>query len=170
MDRKVKQRGFSIVELLIIMAIISIIMGIAYNWIINLVANQRLKSAADMLINDINKAKAMSVSGRYMWGIYLMPGDSCYLVFEDRDASCGITGSVASNCNYSGTTDIASRVELPPGVVVETGSSIVFDRKGYPRNNSCGVGPATITLRSTVTNSRRSIYITSFGRVRYEVE
>ncbi len=170
MDREVKQRGFSIIELLIIIAIISIIMGVAYNWIINLVANQRLKNAADMLMNDLSKAKTMSVSGRYMWGVYLSPGENCYLIFEDRDASCNITGTVNASCNYSGTADVVSRVDLPPGVVVDTGSSVVFDRKGYPRNDGCGVGPVTITLRSTVTGSRRSIYITSFGRIRYEVE
>ncbi len=168
MDRKV--RGYTAVELLTVIAIALILSGFVFLWLRNLVMNQRLKANTDNLMNLYETARLYAMTGRSQigvggdwqsrpWGVYI--NGNTYILFEDANY----------NCNYDSGEAIKT-LQADPGINITPASGcnvIVFDKKGYPRNSGCGIGPCSVTLQS-VAGYRRTIYIDRFGRIRYETQ
>lgn len=168
MDRKV--RGFTALELLIVIALVVILSSFVFLWLRNLVLNQKLKATADSLMSLYQTARTYSMTGRSQigvggdwqsrpWGVYIT--GNTYILFEDANYNCNYDSGEAIK-----TLQADPSVNLQPAVGCNV---IVFDKKGYPRNSSCGVGPCSITLQSTA-GYRRTVYIDRFGRIRYETQ
>ncbi|ADO45817.1 N-methylation motif domain protein [Hydrogenobacter thermophilus TK-6] len=164
MDRKV--RGYTITEVLIVIAILMILSGFAFLWFRNLVLNQRLKASADGVMNVLETARLYSMTGRGAkpWGVVFNDRSNTYTLFRDDNSNCRFDAGEAVR-NYS----------TEPGVKIYTDLVVVFDKKGYPRNAMCGVGPASITvsidedIKNIPDNkASRVICISSFGRIRYK--
>lgn len=157
MDRKIN--GFTIFELLIVIAIMVILASMAIIGYTKFIENQRLKNCTDYLINYLETAKRYSISGKdgYVWGVDIETDR--FILFKDINQNC----SIDSNEAYE-TLLFSS---ICPSVVVTNPASIIFDKRGVPRNAICGLGAVNIVLTNTI-GTTRTVFIDTLGRIRYE--
>lgn len=156
MDRKV--RGYNIFEILVVLVIIGILMAVVIRPILVFVANQRLNQAINMIVADINTVKIYSLSKSNLQGIFGNKNENTYTIFINNN----------SNCSFDqGTDQVVRTVNLPPGITINADFYFLFDRKGYPRNASCGLGMGPIVLKNNF-NIYKTICVDRFGRVRVE--
>ncbi|MBX0311113.1 MAG: prepilin-type cleavage/methylation domain-containing protein, partial [Sulfurihydrogenibium sp.] len=120
------------------------------------IANQRLNQAVNMVVSDLNQAKIYSISKSSLMGI---KEDSCgniYIIFQNNDG----------NCSYNNGSDtVVKAIVLPSGITFINDVFFLFDRKGLPRNASCGLGMANIKLQNTFGNIK-TICVDRYGRIR----
>ncbi|MFN7065374.1 MAG: prepilin-type N-terminal cleavage/methylation domain-containing protein [Aquificaceae bacterium] len=158
MDRKVK--GYTVMEVLVVMAIVATLGGFAFIGLRNLILNQRLKATTDNLVSVLNTARINSMTGRDVknmqgsrpWGVSVETNS--YILFEDTNF----------NCRYDNGENVKTfRVE--GGVRVNNPLVLVFDKKGYPRNALCGFGVNNIVVNSE-SGKVKTICISRYGRIR----
>jgi type IV fimbrial biogenesis protein FimT len=164
MDRKV--RGITIMEVLVVMAIIAILASASIFGLRNLVQRERLYSAMTQVANDLKEVQFRSMSSNMVWGVRFCANQSQYKIFAVNPAkvSAGCPRDASPSCTNDATTQ--RLVSLPPGVSPEADFYVLFDRRGYPLNWSCGIGAVSITLKNSY--GRRTVIVDSVGRIRYE--
>lgn len=166
--------GFSMIELLVVMFIISLISAVA---IANYRGGQRkyvLTQAVQKLVSDIRKAQNMALSGfdiagaYYGYGVYLEEGNSYYIIY----------GDVNGNSTYQPADDVIEEVSLfPQGVEVASVStaagkmSIFFEPPQpttYINGDSAPGLSGTISLKVTNSSLFKTVQITTAGLVEVE--
>jgi len=164
MDRKVK--GITIMEVLVVMAIIAILASSSIMGLRNLVQRERLYSAMTQVANDLKEAQFRSISSNNLWGVRFCANQNRYKIFAVDPATVG--GGCPGDANPSCTNDATTQrlVQLPPDVSPEADFYVLFDRKGYPLNRNCGIGAGSITLRNSYGS--RTVIVNRVGRIRYE--
>jgi type IV fimbrial biogenesis protein FimT len=164
MDRKVK--GITIMEVLVVMAIIAILASASILGLRNLVQRERLYSAMTQVANDLKEVQFRSMSSNMIWGVRFCANQNQYKIFAVDPATVG--GGCPRDADPSCTNDATTQrlVSLPPGVSPEADFYVLFDRRGYPLNWSCGIVAGNITLRNSYGS--RTVIVDSVGRIRYE--
>ncbi len=164
MDRKVK--GITIMEVLVVMAIIAILASASILGLINLVQRERLYSAMTQVANDLKEVQFRSVSSNMIWGVRFCANQNQYKIFAVDPATVG--GGCPRDANPSCTNDATTQrlVSLPPGVSPKEDFYVLFDRRGYPLDWSCGIVFGNITLRNSY--GIRTVIVDRVGRIRYE--
>jgi type IV fimbrial biogenesis protein FimT len=164
MDRKV--RGITIMEVLVVMAIIAILASASILGLRNLVQRERLYSAMTQVANDLKEVQFRSMSSNNLWGVRFCANQNQYKIFAVNPAN--VSGGCPRDADPSCTNDATTQrlVQLPPGVSPEANFYVLFDRRGYPLNWSCGIGAGNITLRNSY--GIRTVIVDSVGRIRYE--
>ncbi len=157
MDRKV--RGFSLVELLVVLVIITMVLWVGFGAFREQIRKQRLSEAAMKLTADLNYWRKKSIMEAYPYGLYIQ-SSSRIDVFKDTDR----------DCTYD-STEMVSYIELPEGTSLTIPSSsslrtIVWTRRGIPLNGSCGFYANTLTL--TAGSHQKKVIISRGGRIRIE--
>jgi type IV fimbrial biogenesis protein FimT len=109
-----------------------------------------------MLVSDLNEAKMYSISKNSLMGIKADGNTNTYIIFQNND----------DNCSYNIGSDTAVKeIALPSGITFMNDVFFLFDRKGLPRNASCGLGMANIKLQNTF-GSIKTICVDKYGRIR----
>jgi type IV fimbrial biogenesis protein FimT len=164
MDRKVK--GITIMEVLVVMAIIAILASAGILGLRNLVQRERLYSAMTQVANELKEVQFRSMSSNMVWGVRFCANQNQYKIFAVDPSTVG--GGCPRDANPSCTNDATTQrlVSLPPGVSPEADFYVLFDRRGYPLNWSCGIGAVSITLSNSYGS--RTVIVDSVGRIRYE--
>jgi type IV fimbrial biogenesis protein FimT len=164
MDRKVK--GITIMEVLVVMAIIAILASAGILGLRNLVQRERLYSAMTQVADDLKDAQFRSMSSNSTWGVRFCVNQNQYKIFAVDPATVG--GGCPRDANPSCTNDATTQrlVSLPPGVLPQADFYVLFDRRGYPLNWSCGIGAGNITLSNSYGS--RTVIVDRVGRIRYE--
>jgi prepilin-type N-terminal cleavage/methylation domain len=164
MDRKVK--GITIMEVLVVMAIIAILASASILGLRNLVQRERLYSAMTQVANDLKEVQFRSMSSNMIWGVRFCANQSQYKIFAVNPAN--VSGGCPMDDEPSCTNDATTQrlVSLPAGVSPEAGFYVLFDRRGYPLNWSCGIGAGNVTLSNSY--GRRTVFVDRVGRIRYE--
>jgi type IV fimbrial biogenesis protein FimT len=164
MDRKV--RGITIMEVLVVMAIIAILASASILGLRNLVQRERLYSAMTQVANDLKEVQFRSMSSNMTWGVRFCTNQNEYKIFAVNPAnvSAGCPRDANTFCTNDATTQ--RLVPLPPGVSPGAGFYVLFDRRGYPLDWSCGIGAGNITLRNSY--GIRTVIVDRIGRIRYE--
>ena len=167
-------RGFTLIELMVTLALVVILMAFAAPSFSAFQRNSELSSFANNMVASINAARgeAMKRGRRAMvvptnatdWG-------SGWVVFVD----------INNDAAYSSGSDVAIATAVPtPSYLTVTGNGsaapgtpyIMFDSSGFPKLTSGGFGALTFTIkRNDVDTSQqdeqtRRIVISSTGRVR----
>jgi type IV fimbrial biogenesis protein FimT len=164
MDRKVK--GITIMEVLVVMAIIAILASASILGLRNLVQRERLYSAMTQVANDLKEAQFRSMSSNSTWGVRFCVNQNQYKIFAVNPAN--VSGGCPGDANPSCTNDATTQrlVSLPPGVLPQADFYVLFDRRGYPLDWSCGILFGNITLRNSYGS--RTVIVDRVGRIRYE--
>jgi type IV fimbrial biogenesis protein FimT len=163
MDRKVK--GITIMEVLVVMAIIAILASASILGLRNLVQRERLYSAMTQVANDLKEVQFRSMSSNNLWGVRFCANQNQYKIFAVNPANVSVCPRDANtSCANDATTQ--RLVSLPAGVSPEAGFYVLFDRRGYPLDWSCGIGVGNVTLSNSY--GRRTVIVDRFGRIRYE--
>jgi type IV fimbrial biogenesis protein FimT len=164
MDRKV--RGITIMEVLVVMAIVAILASASILGLRNLVQRERLYSAMTQVANDLKEVQFRSMSSNSVWGVRFCANQNQYKIFA-VDPSI-VVGGCPRDANPSCTNDATTQrlVSLPPGVSPQADFYVLFDRRGYPLDWSCGIVFGNITLRNSY--GIRTVIVDRVGRIRYE--
>jgi type IV fimbrial biogenesis protein FimT len=164
MDRKVK--GITIMEVLVVMAIIAILASASIFGLQNLIQRERLYSAMTQVANDLKEVQFRSMSSNMVWGVRFCANQNQYKIFAVDPST--VSGGCPRDADTSCTSDTTTQrlVSLPPGVSPEEDFYVLFDRRGYPLDWSCGIGAGNITLRNSYGS--RTVIIDRLGRIRYE--
>ncbi|MBI5874445.1 MAG: prepilin-type N-terminal cleavage/methylation domain-containing protein [Deltaproteobacteria bacterium] len=141
------ERGFSLIELLVVVALIAIIAAIAMMGR-DTYQGRQLKAASQQLYGDLQKVRvdAMTKSNAANsrgFGIRFT-SSSAYRVFEFNDSN------TADNYQYDGTAEEANPTDviLTSGITVTlgntttpptgTGNVLIFSKQGLPKDNIWG--------------------------------
>ena len=151
-----KDSGFSLIEVMTVIAIIGVIAAIAVPLMIGSRGGANLRGAVQNLKGDIQlaKMKAVQESG----AVAVLFSDNGYRVFLDRD--------------NPGVRDAGERYfeikELPAGVSIDLGSTD-FNGKGYARFNSRGLpeDSGEVVVVSSGGDGR-TIKLNRLGRINIE--
>ena len=128
-----KQAGFTMVELMIVIAVIAILTAIAVPNIISWLPNYRAKAAARDVISNFQKAKMEAVKRnrdviiQFTPGAYAASGQvGSYQIFVDDGSGGGIAGDGIQN----GAERVLAQVNMPKNVSLYT-TSFAGDTTGY---------------------------------------
>ena len=152
-----KTKGYTLVELLIAVAVLTVILIISATTFYNLTRKSDLDTSRDNVISVLNIArnKALASEGAKQYGVYFDTSTSPdkYILFQGpnyagRDVSfdevCDLVSSVEiSNISFNGGSD-----------------EVVFKRLDGSTDNY-----GSITIQSLNTSETRTVYIYSFGEI-----
>ena len=151
------QKGFSIIELLIVLAILMILLAISIPNITSLVKNPQVKNTSEEVVNILKLAqnKTLSSDGNSQYGVYfeITASPHQYILFK---GSSFATRDTAYDKIYSVPTVIEfSTINLGGG------NEIVFNRVTGTTQNT---GNISVRLKDD-TSQTKTIYIDNFGGI-----
>jgi prepilin-type N-terminal cleavage/methylation domain-containing protein len=142
------ERGFSITELLVVVAVMAVLMAVGTPALRGAMNEQRLTAGAFELVGSMSEARRQAVRVGEGTRVEVDPADGRISVF-----------AVDRNQNEQEVR----RTYLPPGVVFDTLMIITnyeFDSLGRPESL-----PMAIGLRSSSTGALRTVAVLGSGRI-----
>ena len=152
-----KSRGFSIIELLVVLAVIAVVSVIVTPNFISWRNNAKLRNAVDNLMGDLEMAKLSAVKENNFVAVLFNPTN--YKVFVDK-----------ANFWVQDTDERLLRVrKLPAGVTFDFGHPNWGFTSNRTRFNSRG--RANIAGTAVIVNlddQQRNVIVSTLGRIRVE--
>lgn len=178
MKTRLRQKGFTVVEVVIVTAIIGILIAVAIPAILSWLPNMRLNSAARDLYGVIMRAKGEAIrrNGNCTLVFNQVIGGTsfAYVLFQDNNpAIC--TPPPGRSSEYDAGEPIIVQVDQWPQGVAVAGStlpvnddglfSITFKSNSIPTGNNCGLANGTLSL-SNANGRIANIIVNRSGNVR----
>lgn len=163
-----KQKGLTLLELLVALAIIGILTGSASVFMHDFVATKRLESAAERIYSDLKLAQ--SEAGVRNDHIYVSfdanGGNWCYGLSKGAQCDC----TQANSCQLNGNSSVVDHNEFK-GIVMQRArfaggtSYTAFDpKRGYAQAGTVKNG--TVWLKSE-SDDQLAVIVNRLGRVRF---
>lgn len=132
------KKGFTIIELMIVLAIISVVLTIAVSSMANTVQHLRLNSAAGELMSNINRARMTAIARNGNCVISFNKAENSYMIFMDDDSS----GLVSWQKDEA--EDMLASKAMPSGITIAKASfslgtsAFGYGGNGLPLGNRMG--------------------------------
>ena len=182
--KKTCSKGFSLVEMMVVVAILVIIAGIATPILLNDLPEMNLKSAARDIFSAMMRAKAEALRRGGYVTLLFNPGGNSYVLFYDN----GDGGGIAHNGIIDGAEAvILTNTPLPKWVsfdpaAADTGgtgvsflnNALIFSPQGIPVDTSGAAfaGGQTVGLRavdrSGAVKQQRTITVSVAGGIKMQ--
>lgn len=117
MDR----RGVTLIELLLVLAILALVAATAWPSLERSLADQRLRDAADTIRAEWQHARAQAMSSGVAYQFHYAPEDRVYWIEPCDDAALSSEPAAAPNAGASGQTSEADRQRLPDDILFVEG-------------------------------------------------
>lgn len=156
-------RGFTLIELMVVLALVGILVTLAAPSFVQFQRNSRLRTVSSSLVSAINMARSEAMKRQKF--TFVMPKDGGWNagwdVFVDMDNSLDLT---AADVRLGAQSDKPSDVGV---TVTTTLPYVMFSGSGFPRKTDGSFANGTFTL--TIPGSgetARSVVLANTGRVR----
>lgn len=149
------KKGFTLIEVIIIIAILGILFTISYPSLDSYVKKDRLKICSDRLVNDLRYAKIYAMSN---------PCSAISVIFEEEV----IDGYCSYRIRDFSITDksILKKVEFPNGVVVKKSSTFNENTIEFQSGGNITPFACSIYLKDTHTGREKKLTLTiGFSRI-----
>ncbi len=163
MSARLHSSGFTLIEVMVVVAVLAILLGIAAPSFQSMLDKRRLIGAAEQLYADLQYARSEAIKRNASVTVSFSPGTNWCYGIALAACACGVAGS----CQLDGVDKVVSSgdfrgVSLPPGSPTFTfaAASATFE----PRRGTAPGGNGTATLRSTTGDIE--VIVGSLGRVR----
>ena len=138
-------RGFTIVELVVVMAIIAILLGIATLYFSQMVVKNGIESQTRQLLTDLQTARAQALFSKRPTTMTFQPAS-----YKFRQYS-SVYETVSSGTTVTSTT-VKRQMSLVSGDAL-SGTLVLFDAQGVAEKSSGEVLDTPITIRVNPTGS-----------------
>ena len=140
------ERGFSLVEMLIVVAIVAVLGAVALPNIGQYIRNYKIKGAAQMVAGSLQAARSRAIMSNTNLGVsFVVVGQDAYrFVQEDIE--------VASPQRLSGLQRLPSGVIFVPSALADPGATLRFQRLG----GFCNPAATSSSCRAAVPETERS--------------
>lgn len=138
---KKKERGFTIIEVMIVMVIIGVIAAMSIGSFDRFIKRQKLKIEARDLISDLRLTRSYAVSHKDQYGIYFDLNNQQYVLFKDLvnpssytyDYGDSVlkTNSISDMLYFWWTFPNDAVVYLPSGSASSSGQVYIFNMEIY---------------------------------------
>lgn len=142
------QRGFTLIELIIAIAVISIIAGLALPVAGETLAKQRIDTAAHILEADIRSVQQMCIN-------------------TTPDTIFPTIKPLSNKYIIKKGSNIIKSIDLPSGVNLSGPETLTFGMDGTPLTDGQPL-PTTLLMTSNDTSLIKKVVVSSAGRVRVE--
>ncbi len=122
-----RQEGFSLVEVLVVVAIFAVVAAIATPNALRYRENSRLRAAASEVLSIFRNAQVHAVKRDYNACIEIDPAAGTVMSFSDD----GSGGGTTNDSTHNGDEPIIASFSVPPNVFIP-GASVTF-----PGNQTC---------------------------------
>ena len=154
-SRRALLAAFTLIELMIVVALIAVILALAAPSFREMILMQRLRGTNAQLVTDLALARSEAISRGVFVGVHsqAVSGMSCYIIFARTTLAagpCDCTAAPTSRCPDAATTEIRT-VQVPADMVVLLGvqaapaDGFTFD----PRTGGIKLTPLDITNNNT---------------------
>ncbi|OQX63532.1 MAG: hypothetical protein B5M56_02660 [Desulfococcus sp. 4484_241] len=156
------KRGFTLMEMLIVIAIIGIIAGAVTPTFLRWRTNQQLSQAARQIYSDLQSARMVAIKRNSFAFVSFNTASGTYFGWVDQ--SGGFSGVYDA-----GVDDLLFNGSMPPGVRLtganfSVGSVASFSPMGFGRWPGGALNMGTVTVANSFRTSR--IVVNSSGNVR----
>jgi len=145
-----KESGFTLVELMIVIAIASVLMLVATFSFLSIRPSLRLSGATRQMLGDLMNARMKSVNENNEFKVFFLNNNIEYTILDDDN-----NDGTADTGEWSKTKDIQDNY---PGVTLSATSDPIFS----PR----GTASAGTTVTLTNTNGTKTVSVSMTGRVK----
>ncbi|HVP36863.1 MAG TPA: GspH/FimT family pseudopilin [Terriglobales bacterium] len=152
-----KQRGFSLIEMMIVVVLIGVMAALTVGTFDNFLRKQKLKAAGRDLLSDLRLTRSYAVSRRAQFGVYFDQNAGQYIVFKDVVN--------LSNCTYDSGDSVVKTVALPNTLVLNNctfPNTVVV----YLSTGSASSSGTVDIYNSDLAKYVRTDVLASTGRVR----
>lgn len=181
MDYRVgkSNQGFTLIELMVAVAVLAVIVGLALPTYTDLAERNRLRSASEALYSELQLARTEALKTKVPHYVIFEPGAAgAWCVGIIREASsgavttCDCSGTGAGTCDRAVIAGDYPNISMPstspeftfPSLPTTTVNGTVFEeRRGTTLHNGVVAG-GTVTVESA--NYGKSLVVSSTGRVR----
>ncbi len=143
-------RGFTLIELIVVIALIAILTAIAVPGYQTFMVRSRLKGAARQVMSDLMNARMMAVSLNQKVKVHIEADGHTYEIWSDADGN----GTVATNEGVNISKDVHQDYH---DVALSTTNDPIFN----PRGAASQLGTVTVTNSA----GSRDITVAISGRV-----
>ena len=164
-NKKRRQRGFTLVELVVTLAVASVLIGLTIPGFYKMQSMGRLKAHARKLVADVRKAQTLATAG----GMHTCPGGSRVRFAGVRVGPVNVRRySIFGICNDGATTEITFAIQILPD---ETGISftapVIGSEVRFRRNGTVITQPIPqFDLRDPNTGMTKSVTVNLTGHAR----
>lgn len=161
------RRGFTLIELIVAMAVLAIIVGYVMSSFTGMLARQRLQAAAEHVYDYLVLARTEAISRNNVTYVSVVSGSS-WCIGMDDSAAC--TCSTSNDCQVDGTTKVTSN-DAYAGITLSSvgaglGQFAYDERRGMPQNPA---GTASVSGNITLSNTQGdslTLQLNSVGRLK----
>jgi len=120
-------KGFSLIELIIVMVILGIIIAASSSRLRDITVNARVNSAANQITSDIDLAKSMSMGRRKQIKFVFNQNSETYTIYEENNLFTDYPGSINGVISLSESS--SSGVEITT-INLNGSNTLTFDKWG----------------------------------------
>jgi prepilin-type N-terminal cleavage/methylation domain-containing protein len=157
MSTQKKQKGFTLIELIIVVVVIGLMATLAAGQFDRFFRQQRLKAAGKDLLSNLRLARSYAVSRRAQYGIYFDQNARQYVLFKDVVNP--------SNYTYDAGDSVIKTVSLP-GIFSLNNCTFPNTAVFYLSTGSASSSGTVDIYNSELAKYMRADVLASTGRVR----